>query len=380
MSALDFSYHGYMSAHREMDSQAAYRAYMLDSGRVEYGASLVNRSISANTDRVIGSINSLGDRVVSSVRDASNQISSSIDQAAEAICGKLGSIDNKLDFLNRKLDIVIEQHRMTNMLLQNIAEILKIPESEKERQHTIAMAIKFLANASSDPNLYDDALEEFLKAESMQKQDYFVLHRIGMIYLFSSKNLDPAKACDYFIRAAKYAKVESDSNSARLINVLFVQNNAKYINTVSNPEKIKMLVADSYGKAAFSLYVLGDIQGAIEQQSLAYNYDSSEQNLFLLAKYQSHFGDMEHAVDNLRMAIQNSPILAEAVFHEVDMMERPEIIQLVQKMNQDVTSSLLSIREKNYSDSVNRFINSSLESSYSTRISALSRLQRRGIN
>ena len=150
MSAFDFSYSTYQ-VYGNLDHNEAFKKYMLDASRINYGVSLLDGAITRNTDRVVSAI---------------DKVSSQIENAANAICGNLERIDEQLEFLNRKMDIVIEQQRMTNMLLHNIAEILKIPESEKERQHTIAMAIKFFVNASSDPSMYDDALEEFLKAES----------------------------------------------------------------------------------------------------------------------------------------------------------------------------------------------------------------------
>jgi hypothetical protein len=109
----------------------------------------------------------------------------------------LDHIDSQLSFVNRKLDIQIEQQRISNFILQNIAELLRVPDSEKERQHNIELGMKFYINAKNDPDLFVDALEEFLQAEAMMKQDYFVLHRIGCIYLYVEKFVDPSKARDY---------------------------------------------------------------------------------------------------------------------------------------------------------------------------------------
>jgi hypothetical protein len=105
------------------------------------------------------------------------------------------------------MDVQIEQQKLSNLLLENIAELLRVPDSEKERQHSIELGIKFFVNASKDADLFADALEELLKAESLMKQDYFVLHRIGCIYLYVEKYINPEKALEYFLRAAKYASV-----------------------------------------------------------------------------------------------------------------------------------------------------------------------------
>ena len=103
-----------------------------------------------------------------------------------------------------------------------------MPDSEKERQHKIELGLKFFANAKIDNDLYEDALEQLLIAESMYKQDYFVLYRIGLIYLYAPNLLNVEKAIEYFTRSAKYSIIETDKKASTLFNILnkkFVQNN-----------------------------------------------------------------------------------------------------------------------------------------------------------
>jgi len=46
-------------------------------------------------------------------------------------------------FLNRNQDIQIEQQKLSNLILHNIVELLGVPDSEKERQLSIELGIKF---------------------------------------------------------------------------------------------------------------------------------------------------------------------------------------------------------------------------------------------
>ena len=183
----------------------SYLDYVRDANLVKYGADTVGNYISQASKEQV---------------DAINQAGKAIGIGMNALSSQLSGINSQLTFLNRNLDIVIEQQKLSNLLLQNIAELLRVPDSEKERQLSIELGIKFFVNAEKDPDLYTDSLEAFLKAESLMKQDYFVLHRIGYIYLFVEKYLNPEKALDYFLRAAKYASVESDPNAMRLFNAL----------------------------------------------------------------------------------------------------------------------------------------------------------------
>lgn len=391
MAIEDFSYSASLDAHRGMDTRQAYSVYMYDRGQMDYLAKGISNNIAHSFDnaankisdsvgnaanQISSSVDNAANLVSSSVDNAANQISSSIKQAASAVCGKLDTIDTKLQFLNRRMDIVIEQNNMTNMLLVNIAELLKIPNSEKERQHEISLGIKFFANASKDPDLFEDSLEHFLKAEELLKQDYFVLHRIGCIYLYAEKFLNPEKAYDYFTRAAKYARSESDPNAVRLANLLTTQANKGYTAVFSNTDKIKMLAGDSYEKAAFSAYILGDLENAIQNQRSAYQFCSTGENQFLLAKYLAHNGDIDESVTNLESAIEKVPNVAAAVFQEKDMVERPEVIKSVVEMNAELTKKLSEMKEIAPSDSVRNYIQTALDSSYAEKVRAYRRLSR----
>ena len=215
----------------------SYLDYKRDTNLVKYGADTVGNYINQASKEQIKAINQLGQAIGRGMNVLSNQME---------------DINETLGFLNRNLDVQIEQQKLSNLLLQNIAELLRVPDSEKERQHSIELGVKFFVNASKDEDLYSDALDELLKAETLMKQDYFVLHRIGCIYLHVEKYLDPEKALEYFLRAAKYASVESDSNAARLANIL--TNNFNTVNTelYSSEKQIGLLAADSFEKAAFA--------------------------------------------------------------------------------------------------------------------------------
>src|SRR5208282_3782072 len=114
-----------------------------------------------------------------------------------------------------------------------------------------------------DEDLYQDALTELLGAEKLMPYDYFVLHRIGMIYLLVPALGNLEKAAEYFTRAGKYAAVESDPKAARLGNVLNKQVNKRFNEQAETPaEEIGSLAAESYLQAGTSLYALGRFEEA----------------------------------------------------------------------------------------------------------------------
>ncbi len=87
--------------------------------------------------------------------------------------------------------MILDEAKTSHLLQENIAELLRIPDSQKQRQHHIEMGLKFLKNALKDEDLYRDALQELLEAEKLMPYDYFVLHRIGMIHLVCPSSWKP---------------------------------------------------------------------------------------------------------------------------------------------------------------------------------------------
>ena len=183
----------------------SYRQYVKDASLLKYGADTIGQYINQASYEQVNAINQLGQKIGRGLNILSNQMS---------------QVNENLVFLNKNIDIQIEQQKLSNLLLQNIVDLLRLPDSEKERRHSIELGIKFFIKAQNDEDLYADALEELLKAESLMKQDYFVLHRIGCIYLYVEKFIDPEKALDYFLKAAKYAIVDDNVNTDMLYSAL----------------------------------------------------------------------------------------------------------------------------------------------------------------
>jgi uncharacterized protein (TIGR02145 family) len=554
---------GYWRPWKE-DSNAidSYLDYVKDTKLAKYTADTVGKYVANASRQQVGAINNLGRQLGNGLEIISDEIYQASNQQVSAITNlenqigagmdllqnKLSDISSELNFLNRNNEILIEQQKLSNLLLQNISELLRVPDSEKERQHAIELGIKFFVNAKKDSDLYDDALKYLLKAEEIYEEDYFVLHRLGLIYLHVLKHIDIQKAHDYFERAAKYASVESDpeaicsasalinvtnastknalirntsssndSNSIQigtqlwstqnlnvskyrngdeipqvqdatewaalqtgawcyyeniddngpkygklynwyalndprglapegflipsdedwvtLINYLggesvaggkmkekgtvhwnapnqmatnsngfkglpggfrnsdgnfyclggsglwwsrsekdtleangyridsdaaYIYNNSPQLTIektlgisvrclieekkINVEEKkinaIEHLTAESFEKAAFASYVLGDFEAAVSNQTKALNYNNTAQNYFTLAKYQARKNDINSCIVNLELAIDNNPIMLLAVFSEVELLNEPEVIHLIEKKDSAINDEI----------------------------------------
>lgn len=390
----------------------SYRQYVKDASLVKYGADTIGQYINQASYEQVNAINQLGQKIGRGLNILSNQMS---------------QVNENLVFLNKNIDIQIEQQKLSNLLLQNIVDLLRLPDSEKERRHSIELGIKFFIKAQNDEDLYADALEELLKAESLMKQDYFVLHRIGCIYLYVEKFIDPEKALDYFLKAAKYAIVDDNVNTDMLYSALdgnkiglnnnIVSNVNVYLNDVGifynailalvkevtelsireakvildtvpsiikedvtrdEAESLKyafeqdgakieiiesvdasntkstnidsqsgnFLAADSFEKAAFASYVIGNIENAVTYQEKSLKLKYTPQNAFMLAKYLVRNGNIEMAINTLDDAINKMPELVLAVFSELDLANSPEILKLVEQKNDEINVKINKFIDK----------------------------------
>lgn len=375
MNHIAFSFPSYESAYPG-DSTNRYRQYLLDKTKIEYGAGLiandVRDAVNTQTKALTGSIDAASKRQVEAIGAASAQITSAIEagareisqsvkEAQTAICQGLDNVADLLCDLNRRIDMQIEQQRLTNVLLGNIAQLLKIPDSEKERQQAITLGIKFFVNAEDHPDLYKDSLDYLLKAESIQPQDYFVLHRIGYLYLYVESLLDPIKAKEYFWRAAKYAEADSSPDAIRIANLLTNAITAGNSAIASDSNKILLLAADSYEKAAFAAYVANDVEDAIEYQKKALSLDNKPENTYNLSKYLAHKGDTETALNELQHAIESAPKYAVAIFQDDDFLSNPEIIYWIKEKNDSLDLQLQDIIDRTQNPDVAARVNVELK-------------------
>lgn len=308
--------------------------FIKDKSLVRYGSTLVGDQIDNGVNSFVKAVGALSEKQISTIESAaagqrkaieaaSVQQIAAINNVADMLGERVDKVSQELGFMSRSLDMLHEQQRLSNKLLNEIVELLKIPDIEKERQYCITNGIKFFINASQNEELFEDSLEEFLKAEKMRKQDYFVLYRIGCIYLYVPQFYDPEKALDYFRRALKYSSVEIPQDSARMNNPLANSLNSFDYNDISS---IRLIASDSASKAAFASYVLGKDSDAVLYQTRANEYMPTPEGLIILSKYQVRNGNTEEAIRHMQSAISSKPVLVSSVFADYDLMLCKEIV------------------------------------------------------
>lgn len=370
-ASLDF-YAG-MHSGADLSQRENYCEYLQSKAKIEYGAALINRGLERQATIISEEMEREAERreyimrdiayrqedetrraaqmqseaITSAARIQSRALEESTRKRVEAINALSASIGCNLkaigrtaELINQKLAISNEQKILTNAKLDNIIELMKIPDSEKERQKSITLGIKFFINASKNPELLHDSLEEFLKAETLQKQDYFVLHRIGCIYLYDPAHLDISLGRDYFLRAAKYASADCDPNAVLVANALVNRVNKEYSDLKQNKNAIQMLAADSFSKAAFASYVLEEIHEAVDLQRKACILDSAPNHSFVLAKYLIADGQEKQAMDILSDVIDKDPSYESAALFIGEFVNNDNVMNMVNRKDLELNAAL----------------------------------------
>lgn len=315
----------------------------------------ITKSVGQQTNDFSVIISSQTREIQDSINSASNEQKLAIQESTKAVCGTLSSgfelISNNLNeisfgienvryeinemasMLDWNFSLVIEQQKISNILLGNIGVLLRIPDIQKERQYYIEQGLKFFKNACFDNDMYDDALNNFIKAESIEHSDYFTLHRIGMIYLHSPKLLDIEKAEDYFKKAAKYAIVESHEGACISKNDL-----NEFESKIGD---IKLQAAESYLFASRCCYIQGKFEEAAILAGNSYRLvpDMVEAG-FTQAKALSAAEKISDAIMVLKSVIETDRFFSIKVLSDFDLNSKKEVNILLEELRNSAISQL----------------------------------------
>ena len=121
-------------------------------------------------------------QVCGTLDDGFREVSQHLQKINCNISELRGEISAMAAMLDWKLSLMIEEQRLTNELLGQVVQLLRIPDSQKQRAYHIEQGMKYLKNAlreGIDSTFYADALEGFKAAERIERKDYITLNRIG---------------------------------------------------------------------------------------------------------------------------------------------------------------------------------------------------------
>lgn len=282
-----------------------------------------------------------------SIQTASKEQVAAIQQSASAICGtlergfeqvteQLGEVNWRLNEINEgignlhsmldwKTDLMIEELKISNMWLGNIARLLQIPDSQKQRAYYVEQGLVYLKNAIEEgtkSSFYNDAIDEFTKAKTIEEKDFFTLHRLGLIHFSSINHLEVQKAENYFASSARYAKAFGAVQPSNTQTILRGNgsNNAFTKNTLYNEAATSLIYASR------CCYVLEKFAQGISYAEEAFRItpDNAEAGL-QLTKMLSASGNPIKAADVLEQTISINRYYSVKALTDPDLISKPEI-------------------------------------------------------
>jgi hypothetical protein len=305
--------------------------YTSDSiGKFIQNSSFENVSAIKNLGREIGlGYDYLGDAIKKTSEDQIFELK----KTRREISFGLSNISNELFSIGLKVDLLIARIDASNILLRDITKLLRVPESEKERQRCIELGLKFFISADKDEDLFEDALNEFLKAEKLMPQDFFTLYYIGLIYLISPNHINVEIANSYFSKSGKYGFIECSNDGIIYENVLDRDSSGDNKGISTNNELIRKTTSSAYEKTAYSFYILGDYVNALKFQKKALEIEESSKNFFFLTKYQIRNSLISESCESITKCLDLDPKSILSIFLDLDLITSNEILEIVKEKN-----------------------------------------------
>ncbi|MDZ7304469.1 MAG: hypothetical protein ONB44_20285 [candidate division KSB1 bacterium] len=149
------------------------------------GIRRAERGVSSAIDQQTRSIVASTEALERSMETGFERMAYGLNEIASGIAGLRADFNWAMSGLLHKLEV-------QNLLLGDIYKELRIPDFQKERRYYVEQGCKHYRNG-----LYAEALENFLKAEPLEKTDPFVLYSLGQLYLYQQELLDIEKAQSY---------------------------------------------------------------------------------------------------------------------------------------------------------------------------------------
>lgn len=215
-----------------------------------------------------------------------------------------------LESVDTTLTTSLKHLAMINYGVDNIIELLRVPEFEKERIFHIQEAFKYLDMSIVNPDRCIDAMEYLQKAKQLNDRDPLVNYNIALLLQHRSNTLDIVEAKKYLQRALDYvyndnkfksmilselafnAMASGDINESIRLSTEATRYNSKNIDAIYYYMDAK-IISGEFGSSMNMLYETVDLSTALKALSRhmedgGYRNDESNdlnKSMFLFVQY-----------------------------------------------------------------------------------------------
>ena len=279
-------------------------------------------------------------KVCGSLEDGFGLISSHLDDIKYEIGEIRGEISAMASMLDWKLSMLIEEQRLTNQLLGHIAQLLRIPDSQKQRVYHIEQGLKYFKNAIIEgisSSFYDDAIESFKEAEKIERKDFITLNRIGQIFLYSEKHMNIPLSEEYFLKSAREAFAEANVGGTITANKL---SPSGYQPLHSSQDYFKSATVEAYLYASRTCYLQQKLTEAIKHADKAYSLmPEFVEAGFEQAKYLAANNQIEESVKVLETVIKKDRYYSVKTLSDKDLVSKQLVLKLLETFQEEAISN-----------------------------------------
>lgn len=303
------------------------------NGAMNYNFNSLNDTLKNTNAQSINSIEKGIKSVCGTIENGVEIISNHLEEINYNL-GNLTSEISSLSFiLDYKLTLLIEQQRITNLLLGNISNLLKIPEFQKEKVYFIEKSLKFISNAISEgyeSDFYDKAYDCLNEALKKENDDYIVLNRLGFIHLYSKRFLDFAKAELFFRQSIRYSLAELNVGGTNTSNTL---DPFKSDFELNSNNIFLISTAESMYYCSIACALQGKLNDAIKLSKEAFELVPSFLNAgFETAKYLCLNNQPNDSILYLDKIVQKDRYQAKKIACDDVLMFYPEVVNFLEKI------------------------------------------------
>jgi hypothetical protein len=272
-------------------------------------------------------------QVCGALNEGFAEVSSHLKNINSNISELRGEISEMASMLDWKLTMLIEEQRVTNELLSQITKMLRIPDSQKQRVYHIEQGLKYLKSALSegiDSSYFLDSFDNFKQAEKIEKNDYFTLNRIGLIYLYSKQFLNISLAEEYFLKSAREAFVEAFVGGTSTSNNLIPTGSQS---TIYSENPFKVATAEAYIYAGRACYLQHKFIEAITFAGKAFNLvPGFIEAGFEQAKYLAANNQEIESVQILEKILEKDPYFSIKILQDPDLISKKLVLDFIENI------------------------------------------------
>ncbi|MDD4823143.1 MAG: hypothetical protein PHI48_11380 [Bacteroidales bacterium] len=221
-------------------------------------------------DKIIGeyisTISSMPEDVFSGILNSTSLVCNSLDFGLELLSRNAQILGRTLD---ARLSLVYEQDMITRLMSEDLVQLFRIPDIQKDRLLQIEKALQSLQKAFYEVDYYNQALRYLLEAERSEPSDYIVLYFIGMIYLYAVPCMDLPKAESYFRKASVFSRLDTNPNAVKLADIASSDYRMQH-SSLPESQKIQMIASEAFFQAALASFFQRKYSEAAELSSMAF--------------------------------------------------------------------------------------------------------------